>query len=239
MPRRLAIEAIHREDAIRGDEPEARAGGRSQLCSQVGHVVISVAMPLRFAKADAIDDGRVVQFVGNDGVLGAEQRFEEAAIGIEAGGVEDRVFGAEELAEPLFEILVRFLRAADEAHAARPYPQRSSAACAAAITSGCSGQAEIVVRAEIQNLAPAGHADARLLRRGNDALVFEEAAAAQPRESGARWLPGQRERWTWAQCGGNVASPWGRTEFVAAGSWQMQQAYSPAAACAGQRRASE
>ena len=83
---------------------------------EVGHVVVGVAEPLGLAEADAVDDAGVVEGVGDDRVLLAEQRLEEAAVGVEAGGVEDRVLGAEEARETGLELLVDVLRAADEAH---------------------------------------------------------------------------------------------------------------------------
>ena len=89
-------DAVHREDAVGGDQLEARAGrvGRLQLRLEIGHVVVAVAVALRLAEADAVDDRGVVELVGNDRVLGAEQRLEQAAIGVEAGGIEDRVLDA-------------------------------------------------------------------------------------------------------------------------------------------------
>jgi hypothetical protein len=41
----------------------------------------------------------MVERVGDDRVLGPEERFEEAAIGVEAGGEEDGVVLAEEAGE--------------------------------------------------------------------------------------------------------------------------------------------
>ena len=51
-------------------------------------------MPLRLAQPDAVDDAGVVERIGDDRVLLIQQRLEQAAVGIEAGGVEDRVLGA-------------------------------------------------------------------------------------------------------------------------------------------------
>ena len=48
----------------------------------------------------------------------AQQRLEQAAVGIERCGVEDRVFGADKARQPCLERLVQVLRAADEAHRA-------------------------------------------------------------------------------------------------------------------------
>ena len=46
----------------------------------------------------------VVQRVADDRVLLAEEGLEEAAVGVEAGGVEDGVLGAEKAAEPRLEL---------------------------------------------------------------------------------------------------------------------------------------
>jgi hypothetical protein len=59
----------------------------------------------------------VVEFVGDDGVFGIEDGFEEASVGVEAGAVEDGVFGAEEFADAVFELGMDGLGAADEADA--------------------------------------------------------------------------------------------------------------------------
>ena len=85
--------AVHREDAVGGDQLEARAGrvGRLELRLEVGHVGVPVAVALRLAEPDAVDDRGVVELVGDDRVLGAEQGLEQAAIGVEAGRIEDRV----------------------------------------------------------------------------------------------------------------------------------------------------
>ena len=72
--------------------------GLLELGLQVGHVVVLVAKPLGLAEPDAVDDRGVVQLVGDDRVLGAQDRLEQPAVGVEARGIEDRVLGAEELA---------------------------------------------------------------------------------------------------------------------------------------------
>ena len=64
-----------------------RAPAASASCSlrlQIGHVVVAVAEALRLAQADAVDDAGVVQLVADDRVLLAEQRLEQAAVGVEA-----------------------------------------------------------------------------------------------------------------------------------------------------------
>jgi len=56
----------------------------------------------------------VIEFIADDGVPGPEQGFEQAAVGIEAGTVEDGVLGAEEFRYLCLQLLVGSLGAADE-----------------------------------------------------------------------------------------------------------------------------
>ena len=89
---------VHREHTVRGDHLEARVRCLLQLRFEVSHVVVGIAEALRFAEADAVDDTSMVQFVGDDGVLGAEQRLEQATVRVEARGIENGVFGPEKFA---------------------------------------------------------------------------------------------------------------------------------------------
>lgn len=111
-------EAIHREHAVGGDQLGLAVSGIGglQLGFQVGHVAVGVAEALGLAQAHAVDDRRMVECIGNDGVVLAEQRLEQAAVGIEAGRVQDGVLLAEEVGDLLFQLLVQVLGAADEAH---------------------------------------------------------------------------------------------------------------------------
>ena len=61
----------------------------------------------------------------------AQQRLEQAAVGVEAGRVEDRVLGAQEVADPLLELEVQVLVPQMNRTEAIPKPHRSSASCAA------------------------------------------------------------------------------------------------------------
>jgi len=59
-----------------------------------------------FAESDAVDNWRVVEFVGDDGVVSAQQRLKQPGIGVETTGVEDRVFTTMELGDLALEPLV-------------------------------------------------------------------------------------------------------------------------------------
>src|SRR5262249_18068389 len=79
-------DAGHREHAVRCDELEARARGVgfAEPRFEVGHVVVAIAIALRLAQPDAVDDAGVIELVADDGVFFAEQRLEEATVGVEA-----------------------------------------------------------------------------------------------------------------------------------------------------------
>ena len=49
-------DAIHREDAVGGDELEPGPAGLLLLGLQIRHVVVVVAQPLSLAEPDAVDD---------------------------------------------------------------------------------------------------------------------------------------------------------------------------------------
>src|SRR5690606_41705066 len=76
------------------------------LRSPRGHMLFPYTPLFR----SAVDDRGVVERVGDDRVLLAQQRLEQPAVGVEAGGVEDRVLGAEETGDGLLELLVQVLR---------------------------------------------------------------------------------------------------------------------------------
>ena len=108
--------AIHAEHAIGEDHLEATVFRVFELRLQVVHVVVLVAKPFGLAQPYAVDDARVVEFIGKDRVLLGEQRFEQPAVGIETGDVKDRIGLVEELGDPLLAQFVNALRAADETH---------------------------------------------------------------------------------------------------------------------------
>ena len=91
--------AVHGKHAVGGDQFEARASGIRglKLRFQVGHIVVAVAVAAGLAQAHSVDDAGVVELVGDDRVLLTQEGFEQAAVGVETGGVEDGVLGAQEV----------------------------------------------------------------------------------------------------------------------------------------------
>ena len=95
-------------------------------------------------------------------------------VGVEAGRVEDRVLAAEERADALLELAVDVLRAADEAHRGHAVAALAERVARGRQHGGVIGQAEVVVGAEVEQLAPVGERHVRALRRGDHALVLAE-----------------------------------------------------------------
>ncbi|SPX45653.1 Uncharacterised protein [Klebsiella pneumoniae] len=167
--------AIHREHAVGGDQHVTRAGLASffQTRLQLLHIVVGIAEALRFTQTHAVDDRGMVQGVGDNGVFRAEQRFKQAAVGVETGGVEDRVFHTEEIGQLLLQLLMRILGAADEAYRGHPETVAVHAGFRRGNQFRVVRQTQIVIGAEVNHVAVAD-GNVRLLRRGDDALFFEQ-----------------------------------------------------------------
>ena len=165
--------AVHREDPVGADDAETLRLRLLETLLQLGHVGVGVAVAHGLAQTHAVDDRRMVQRVGDNGVLLTENRFEDASVGVEAGGVEDRVLGAEVVGYGFFELFVDVLTAADETHRRH--------AVAAVVHGPFRGfdqprvvrKSEVVVGAEIKYLTTCNF-DLRALRRFDDPFALVE-----------------------------------------------------------------
>mmetsp|Transcript_65596 Transcript_65596/g.140220 ORF Transcript_65596/g.140220 Transcript_65596/m.140220 type:complete len:358 (+) Transcript_65596:63-1136(+) len=110
--------AVHGEDAVRDDHlvPDTLLDALLEDSLEVRHVEVVVAVTLSLAETDAIDDGGMVQGVGDHSILRPEACLKEPGVGIEARWEENGVLCAMELADRSFQLLVDVLRAADEAN---------------------------------------------------------------------------------------------------------------------------
>ena len=168
--------AVHREGAVGGDDDLARAvrPGLFQLGLEVVHVRVGEAVALGLAQPDAVDDRGVVQAVGDDGVLGPEQGFEDAAVGVKGGREQDRVLEAEIVGDGALQLLVDLQRTADEADRGRacaPFPLRFDPRLRHPLV---ASEAEIIVGAEVKDVA-AADLDHRPLAGGDDAFGLGQA----------------------------------------------------------------
>ena len=180
----LGDEAVHREHAIGRDQACALVLRFGQMLFELGHIAVRVTSALGLAQADAVDDRRVVERIGNHYILVAENRFEQAAVGVKATRVEDRVFATEERRDGPLEFLVQVLGAADEAHRGEPETVRVERLFRDGDDVRMVGEAKVVVRAEVQHLAVVPGADRRRLRRGDHALGLVQALVADRFEFG-------------------------------------------------------
>jgi hypothetical protein len=113
---------VHREHAVGDDDAAPCVRRLAQPGLKVGEVTVAVTQPPGLAQADAVDEGGVVELIGDDGVLAVEERLEDAGVGVEARREQDRGLGAQEGAQCLLKLDVRCLGAADEPHAGHPEP---------------------------------------------------------------------------------------------------------------------
>ena len=186
--RQVGDDAVHGEHAVGRDQAEAAVLGLLAAGLQRGHVVVGVAQAPRLAEPDAVDHRGVVEGIGDDRVLRPQQGLEQAGVGIEAGGIEDRILHPEKAGEALFERLVLLLGAADEAHRSHPVAIAIEGRLGSPHQPGIIGQAEVVVGAEVEDLAPAGHRDGRILRRGDHPFRLVETGLLQVGERAAEVL---------------------------------------------------
>ncbi len=146
-----------------------------QLLLQIGHVGIGVTVAFRLAETYAIDDGGMVQRIGDDCVFFAKKRLKKASIGIEAGSIKDGIVGIEKITDGFFQFLVVILRSADEAN--RRY---TVTALVEGILCCCNKpwmirKTEVVVGTKVEYLLPRLYLYLGTLRCDNNPFIFIEA----------------------------------------------------------------
>ena len=120
----------------------------------------------------------MIQFVGDDGIPFTEQRFEQIAVGIKARAVEDRVLGAQKLAQFTFQRLVGRLGAANEADGGKSVAPFIEPRVGGRPDGGMLGQAEVIVGAQVDDRRAIPHPHMRALGRLNAAFRFISAGRA-------------------------------------------------------------
>ncbi len=159
--------AVHGKNAVRDDDAEAAGLGFLEFLFQIGHVGIGITETLGFAQAHAVNDGGMVQGVRDNGVLCAEQRLEDTAVGIEAGGVQDGVFRVEIVCNGCLQGLVDVLGAADEADGGHAVAALIHGFFGGGNQAGIVREAQVVVGAEVEGFAAVLQGDFRTLRAGD------------------------------------------------------------------------
>ena len=173
----LRYEAVHGKDAVGGYEPCPVTLRFFQDRFQFVHVAVGIAETLRLAETDAVNDGGVVELIGNDCIFRTEQSFKEAAVGVEAGGVEDGVVHLQESGNLILQLLVDGLRTADEPDGTESEPPLFDTLFRRPDQLGMVCQAEVVVGAEVDDRTVV-YRDGSALLRLNHTLRLKEACVA-------------------------------------------------------------
>ncbi len=150
--------AVHAEDPVGHDHRVAGAcvGGLAEFRLEVRHVPGGEPVPPGLAQPDAVDDRRVVQRIGDHGVLGAEQWFEDRPVRIETGGEQDRVVGTDVVRDVGLHDPMEVERAADESDRGHAVAVPLDRLVSRRHDLGVVGEAQVVVGAEIHHLAHPG-----------------------------------------------------------------------------------
>ena len=142
----------------------------------------------------------MVKVVGDDGVFGVEDGLEEASVGVEAGAVEDGLFGAEEFADAALELGVDGLGSADEADAGEAVSPVLKRLRGGGDDGGVVGEPEIIVGAEVEDVRAVGEVNVRLLGAGDDAFALVEAGGFDFVEPVLEVLLGRGVHWLLPDC---------------------------------------
>ena len=166
--------AVHREHAVGAYDAEPLRLRLLEAALEFRHVGIGIAIAHGLAKAYAVDNRRVIERVGDDCIIRRQERLEYAAVGVEAGRIQDRIFRVEEIRNGLFEALVDVLRAANEAHRAHAIASSLHRFLRRLDEPRVVCQPKIVVGAEIKRLRPVFEGNLRALGRCYIPFVFVE-----------------------------------------------------------------
>ena len=168
--------AIHRKNAVCGDQDASGAHVPSLLefGLEIRHVVVAIAVTRRFAQAHAVNNGGVVELIGNHRILRAQNRLKQTGVGVETGGIQNGVFHGQKMADPSLKGFMNALSAADKTHrcgAKTPFVQTVAGRL---LHFGIVGEPQVVVGAHIDDVGAPLEGDVVFLVRDNDALGFPE-----------------------------------------------------------------
>ena len=178
--RKLGNIAIHREDAIGGNHAVTCGRSLAQLRFEIGHVAVFVAEARRLAQANSINDARMIEFVGNDGVVLFEQRFKQSAVGVKARSVKYRVFRSQKGAKLGLQLFMNGLRATDKTHARQPIAPLIQGFARRTHNRRMVSQAEVVIGAHVQYTGLTAHTHFSLLGAGHLTFALIETGFFNP-----------------------------------------------------------
>ena len=167
--------AVHREDAVRDGEAAAVFAAKTELAVEVRKVAVPVDEDIRAREAAAVDDGGVVQLVGENGVPLPDERGDRPHVRHVARAVDERGLRSLEARERRLQRDVGRLRAGREARTARARAPGARRRGGGLRDARVAREVEVVVRGEDDEVPPV-HRRRRTRRRGERA-----ARARKPR----------------------------------------------------------
>ena len=180
--------AVHREHTVSADDAEPLGLSLFEATLQIFHVGVRITITDGFAKTHTVDNGRVVERVGDDSVFSGQQRLEDSAVGVETRGVKNGVFSLEEFRDGFLKLLVEILSATDEAHGAHSKAPLVHRLLGGLDKSRGISQAQIVIGAEVKRLAAVLESDLGGLGRSDVPFVLVEAGFLDGCEICRTWL---------------------------------------------------
>ena len=146
--------AVHREHAVGDDQLVAGLVLRSPAAvPRSGDVLVAKDLDLGAREPRAVDDAGVVQLVGEDEVVLAQDRAHGAGVGRESALEDHAGFDVLEARDLLFEFHVDAHGAGDGAHCARAHAQFARGLQGRLDQLGVVAQAEVVVAGQVDDLA--------------------------------------------------------------------------------------
>ena len=179
--------AVHREHTVGHDDAEALSLSLLKALLQFLHVGIGIAIALCLAQAHTVDDGCMVQSIGNDSVLVGQKRFEHTTVGIKASSIEDGILGLEVLADLCLQYLVYVSSTADEANATHTETTGVQCLLGSLDKTRMIGKTKVVVSTEVQHFL-ASHLDFCLLGALYQTLVLVKSCFLNLCQSLAKML---------------------------------------------------
>ena len=132
-------------------------------CFAVGDILVAEDLDRRPREPRAVDDAGVVQLVGEDEVLFAQDGADRAGVGRKAALEDDAGFDVLEAGDLFFELHVDAHGSGDGAHGAGAHAERARGGQRGLNELGVVGQAQVVVAGQVDDFAPVVVADRGLL----------------------------------------------------------------------------
>src|SRR5262245_3987456 len=155
--------AVHAEYTIRDEQPSLVTGKACNDLARRDDVAMRKDLDRGTAQTRAIDDACMIQLVGHDHVVAAQERRHGSGVRGETALKDDGRLGVLEDREPPLELHVDSHRAGDRAYRSRADAERLQCFEGARSKAGMRRQPQIVVRREIDDLPMINGCAGRLL----------------------------------------------------------------------------